>query len=64
MKYAFLILVAAIVLYAAYQASDPRTRKTASKLFTYHFVRIGGIVLVLLTLMAAAYYLPVSSLTL
>lgn len=63
MKYLFLILLVTIIVYVSYQSTDTVTRKKAMKKITYHGFRIGAIFVVIAAIAAAAYYLPVSTLT-
>lgn len=61
MKHLLVLLVLLLLGYCVWQASDRPERKSAMKAITYHGFRIGALVLVLLLLVAAAVYLPSSS---
>lgn len=62
MKHLFLILVLAVVLYVVWAVSDKKSRKDSVAFLMRHGVRLGLLVLVVLLLVAAAVYLPATSL--
>lgn len=61
MRFAFLILIITVICYVLYQSTDAAVRKNAIKKITYHGIRLIALVAALALIMAAAYYLPVSS---
>ncbi|WP_421883170.1 hypothetical protein [Methylibium sp.] len=58
MKHLLLILIVAVVVYAAWNLASPIERRHGARLITRHALRLGAIVAVVLLLLAAAYYLP------
>lgn len=62
MRVMFLLVVLAIALYVIYQLLPKQDRKAAMRFLTFHGVRVFGIVVLILIIAAAAYYLPVSQL--
>lgn len=62
MKHLLILLVGVVLAYTAWTLADKGARKTAMRSITYHGIRLGFLILVLLLLMSAAYYMPSSSL--
>lgn len=58
MRHLLLILVLMVAGYLGWQLSDKSERRSASRFLTYHAPRLGGLVLLVLLLVAAAVYLP------
>jgi uncharacterized membrane protein YdjX (TVP38/TMEM64 family) len=61
MRHLLLLLVLAVVGYAAHQLMNPVERRHASRALTRHGLRLAAIVLVILLLLAAAVHLPSSN---
>lgn len=60
MKHLLILLVLVVLGYAAWQVADKKARKVVTNELMYHGLRLGGLVLVLVLLLAAAIYLPSS----
>ena len=63
MKVAFLLILITVIGYAIWNMSDVKARKRAAKAITFHGWRIGALLAIIAVLMAAAYYLPASVIT-
>ncbi len=62
MKHVLFILVFALAGYAFWQLADKKERADGRRLITYHGIRVGLLVLVVLALLALAYYVPSTNL--
>lgn len=62
MKHAFLLLIAAVAGYVGWQVANPVERRHASRFITRHGLRFLALLALLALLLAAAAYLPSSSL--
>lgn len=60
MKHLLLLLFLVIVGYAAWSAADKKVRKVVVSDLTYHGLRLGALILLLLLVVAAAMNLPSS----
>lgn len=58
MRHLLLLIVLLAAGYGVWQFLDPKERGQAARLITRHGLRLGALVLVLLALVALAYYLP------
>ena len=63
MKALMLLLVIAVIGYAAWAIMPKKQRNDAAKAIAMHGLRLGAVLLVVLALALAAYYLPVSTFT-
>ena len=63
MRAAWLVIVGVVVAYIVWVAIPKSARKAGMKTAGPHIIRLGLILLVVGIIIAAAYYLPVSSLT-
>jgi uncharacterized membrane protein YdjX (TVP38/TMEM64 family) len=61
-KHLLLLIVLLVLGYGAWQFFDHKERSQAARLVTRHGLRLGALVLVLLALVASAYYLPSTNL--
>lgn len=61
MKHLFILVVLTCLVYAAVQIMPRRERKSALRAITKHGLQLGAIVIVLVLLAVAAYYLPAST---
>lgn len=62
MKALLLVIVATLIGYTAWAVAAPRERRTAARFVIHHGVRLGGLLLLILALLAAAFYLPATGL--
>ena len=60
MKHLLVILFMVVLGYALWATTDKPARKSALQLITRHGLRLGGLVLIVLLLLAAAVNLPAS----
>ena len=58
MKHLFVLIILVVAGYVAWQVSDPETRKSSARFLTKHGIALGAILVVLLSLVATANYLP------
>jgi len=57
-KHLFVLIVLIVAGYAAWQASDPETRKASARFITKHGIALGALLAALLSLVALANHLP------
>lgn len=58
MKHLLLVVVVLVVIYSLWSAADPTERRRGARLITRHGLRLGALLVVVLALLALAYYIP------